>query len=279
MKTLPSTVPAKRTADHVADLAPGCRTTSAVGSGPTSGIHISTPKPMKQACWRACSGCCSSGRLVEGRDVPDVEVDRPERQRHQRMGQDAAASRASRSRAAAGAAGRSGRARSAAPPCPPSAGAGPCGRARARSPMCAERRDEATAISSRARGEAGDAPGRDGPALLRQGRRAKRVGGRDQGERRASWSGSKRQPAADVRELRPPTSAAPTAAAGAPCRYSQSMRRKKVASAATHSAISRQGQRVAERQCELGHVLEVHAVDAGDEGRDGDDRRRPRRSS
>ena len=30
------------------------------GSGPTSGIHIRIPKPMKQRCWRACTGSLES---------------------------------------------------------------------------------------------------------------------------------------------------------------------------------------------------------------------------
>ena len=47
------------------------------------------PNARKHACWRPWISVVAKRRLVEHRQVPDVEVDRPGRERHQRVGEHA----------------------------------------------------------------------------------------------------------------------------------------------------------------------------------------------
>ena len=55
------------------------------GSVSTTGDHISAPQVKKRMCSSACTAAVVQRRLVEERDVPDVEVDGPDRQRDERV--------------------------------------------------------------------------------------------------------------------------------------------------------------------------------------------------
>ena len=80
--------------DHVADLPAGAEPLG-FGSGPNTGIHIRQPKKRKAVLERV-DRRRPVGVLVERGDVPDEEVDRPERQGDARDGRGPGGGRRSR---------------------------------------------------------------------------------------------------------------------------------------------------------------------------------------
>ena len=192
--------------------------------------------------------------------MPEVEVEQPQRQRDERVAErpqpSQPADREQRlqhrpGQARGRSAGRRGRR---------SAGAGPCGRRRAprRSsrPVAGRRRPAAGSTG----GEADLPPGRHRPAAARQRRAAR---GSTPNASSASRSGAMTSIAIGRSVARDCT---------APARATRCAGRS--GSSRSHGrSHQRQRERIADALVQLGHVLEVHPVDAGDEGGHGDDRR------
>ena len=76
-----------------------------LGSGPSSAIHIAIPKARKRGVLERVQRVVAERRLVQDREVPDVEVDRPHDERDDGMGEHAQAPEISGCAGAAPAAG------------------------------------------------------------------------------------------------------------------------------------------------------------------------------
>ena len=62
-----------------------------LGSGPSSAIHMLKPNATKPECCSACTAAWCTAPIVEVGQVPEIEVERPQRERDRRMGEHAQA--------------------------------------------------------------------------------------------------------------------------------------------------------------------------------------------
>ena len=90
MKTLPRIVSITRTAATYPSFAP-VPNHSGPGSVSSTAAHMIAPKLKNGEVLERVDGAVMERRLVHKRDVPEVEVQRPEGQRDERMGQEAEA--------------------------------------------------------------------------------------------------------------------------------------------------------------------------------------------